>query len=315
MSSAQVYISTNVVDRLTKPLVQMQDEETSETKLGDGPILDMASFMGALNQSGGTSASIRTPRKDMSVTLNSKGTGKDSRLATGSSGKVLDKKSLQNFLGRQEQSAIRREKNLDKSKHSVEPNFQPQLCKKSMQILLQNNKGDFLERVERDVLRRADHEIRAAVIPDEKCTFQPSITRKSEKLPSRNVYEMSRGDQMKRITANRMMRMRSEEEELQENTFKPQISKKAQAAPCKVSLSKNTSKFLEIHRDKALKREAERLDILEKRERDEISKCTFAPATKDCPAYVRRIAKSMAVVRSTRAQTEKDSVDAKPTWK
>eukprot|EP00605_Chrysophyceae_sp_TOSAG23-4_P002523 GSChrysophyteH1.ASY1.ANO1.2788.1 assembled CDS len=311
MNSAQVYVSSNVVDRLTRPLVQ-NSEADSEMKNSDGPILDMASFMGALNQSGATSASaqVRGKTMDMSQTLSSKDKeGAQTR-------KVLDKKGLQNFLGRQEQSAIRREKNLDKSKQTVENSFQPQLCKKSLELTNRNNKGDFLERVERDVLRRADHEIRAAVIPDEACTFNPSITQKSLKMRPRTVYEMSRGDQMKRVTANRMMRLRSDQEELQEMTFKPEITKKAKSgAGQKVSLAHDTAKFLEKERERAQLKEAKRLAILEKREQDEVDQCTFAPATKDCPAYVRRIAKSMAVVRSTRTQVQNEPSETKPSWK
>jgi len=301
MNSAQVYVSSNVVDRLTRPLVQVGEVADS---MHEGPVLDMTSFMGALNNSGATTATFNK-------TTQSKGE------KTGGENKQIDKKALENFLGRQEQCSIRREKHIDASRKTSEPKFQPKLCKKSAELSDRNHKGSFLERVERDVLRRADQEIRAAVIPDQACTFQPSITHKSEKLRSRTVYEMSRGDLLKRETNNRMMRMRSDQEELLEMTFKPEITKKGKGvAHQKISLTHDAAKFLEMQREKAQRREAERLLLLEKREKDELDLCTFAPATKDCPAYVRRIAKSMAVVRAARtAPTEEEPDDQKPTWK
>jgi hypothetical protein len=128
---------------------------------------------------------------------------------------------------------------------------------------------------------------------------------------------MSRGDLIKRENNSRIMRIRSQEEELKEMTFKPSISKKAKAGnSSQVSLARDTAKFLEVAREKAKQRETQRLQALENREKEALSECTFAPATKDCPAYVRRIAKSMAVVRAARTtQVDAAETDQKPTWK
>ena len=157
--------------------------------------------------------------------------------------------------------------------------------------------------------------MRAAVSADENCTFAPHINTRSERLRGRTVFEMSRGDMLKRDTTNRMMRLRSDQEELSEMTFKPEITTKAKKIneASKVSI-KDTEKFLEMAKEKAQRKEGERLAELEKRERAEIDSCTFAPQTKECPAYVRRIAKSMAVVRAARANDSEPQV-GRPTWK
>ena len=42
---------------------------------------------------------------------------------------------------------------------------------------------------------------------------------------------------------------------------------------------------------------------LKKRHEEEMDGCTFSPKTVECPAYVKRIAKSMAVVRAARTST------------
>ena len=76
-------------------------------------------------------------------------------------------------------------------------------------------------------------------------------------------------------------------------TFKPEISSKAKKIGennAKVS-NKDTNKFLQVAREKK-ERKGERLAALERKEQDELEECTFAPQTKECPAYVRRIAKA-----------------------
>jgi hypothetical protein len=58
--------------------------------------------------------------------------------------------------------------------------------------------------------------------------------------------------------------------------------------------------------------ENERQKILEQREKEELQACTFEPKTKDCPAYVKRIARSLSVVRKSQAADEQPS---RPQWK
>jgi hypothetical protein len=56
-----------------------------------------------------------------------------------------------------------------------------------------NTYREFLDRVERDVLRRSDFEMKQFAATDYSCTFQPVILEKSNKLRGRSVYEMSKG--------------------------------------------------------------------------------------------------------------------------
>ena len=98
-------------------------------------------------------------------------------------------------------------------------------------------------------------------------------------------------------------------------TFQPEITRKAKlSGGNKVSIVKDTGKFLDLAREKAQRREIARQAELEKRRKDELDSCTFTPATKDCPAYVRRIAKSMSVIRASRTASVAPD-DNKPTWK
>jgi hypothetical protein len=297
MVNAEQYVATNVVDRLTRPLVS-SPEGMDLNETFDKPAIDVETFMNGNGKTPNNASKIPRPGS-----------------APASSGKQMRKGEINQFLGRMEQCQLRREQRIGQTARAVEPKFQPKLCKKSIELSSKNTKGEFLERVERDVLRRNDHELRAAVAQDEKCTFKPQLTGKSDKQRSRTVFEMSRGDMLKRDTTNRMMRLRNDQEELQDMTFKPQISSRAKKINDnnKVSI-KDTQKFLEAARDKQQRKEGERLAEIERREREELEACTFAPQTKECPAYVRRIAKSMAYVRAARS-SDSEPVSQRPTWK
>lgn len=295
MTNAKQYVSTNVVERLTRPIVTAPEGmDLNETF--DKPAIDVATYIGTMTPGG-------------------KSTTRPSSAPATGTGKKMKAKDVDRFLGRMEQNQLRRQARLDQTTKATEHKFQPRLCKKSIQLSSRTSKGEFLERVERDVLSRTDHALRAAVTADEQCTFAPQITAKSERMRGRTVFEMSRGDMLKRDTTNRMMRLRSDQEELSEMTFKPEITSKGKKMGDgkKISIH-DTDKYLEFAKEKAQRKEGERLAELEKREREEIDSCTFAPQTKECPAYVRRIAKSMAVVRAARA-VDSEPVAARPTWK
>ena len=183
---------------------------------------------------------------------------------------------------------------------SSTPKFQPALCRKSLAMSDQHFKGEFLDRVERDVLRRCDSENRllASGKKDFGCTFHPTILGKSEKLRGRSSYEMSRGDLLRRETSQRMMKLRLEREELTEYTFQPEISHLARNTESALRLKENPSFFLEYHKSTQARREELKEKEKQMREEKELELCTFAPVTIDCPSYVKRIAMSMAAVKA-----------------
>ena len=189
---------------------------------------------------------------------------------------------------------------------SSTPKFQPALCRKSLEMSEQHFKGEFLDRVERDVLRRTDSESRllASGRADNGCTFHPNILEKSERLRGRSSYEMSRGDLLRRETNQRMMKLRLEREELAELTFQPEISFLAKNTESALRLKENPRFFLEYHKST----QARRLQMKEKerhlKEEKELQSCTFNPVTIDCPSYVKRIARSMAAVKAAAAQNK-----------
>lgn len=148
-------------------------------------------------------------------------------------------------------------------------------------------------------------------------TFHPEVSTRAQKMRPRSVYELSRGDLHKKETNQRILRLRQEQEELQNLTFQPSINdnKKVRST---LQLLDNPGGFLERHMIEQKQAEMDRLRVQEMRVEDELKECTFVPKTKECPAYVKRIARSLAVVRSAKGavtmSTGGGSSD-RPGWK
>lgn len=157
-------------------------------------------------------------------------------------------------------------------------------------------------------------------ISDVKFSFTPKINEKSIKLRPRSAYEMSQGDLLKKETNNRINRLKYELEQTNELTFQPEISRRATLNKSKSvikSVTENTNKFMQWQQKKQSIMEEKRKQAQEEREQREMMECTFTPVTRDCPAYVKRIAKSMEIVRAARNSNgfmnSKNSI--KPDWK
>ena len=208
---------------------------------------------------------------------------------------------------------------------STTPKFQPKLNKKSLEVSQRLHQGDFIDRVERDVLRREDDGQRRKAEIESIPPFKPRINPVSEQLRPRSAYEMSRGDLLRKQANERLSRIKCESEMLEGATFKPEISKKAKEmgqSALKILESeegnKDAYKFLQWKKEKLAKLdELKQLSDLQKEDK-ELEGCTFAPVTRDCPAYVRRIAKSMAIVKAARA-SDSNSVAStsatRPDWR
>lgn len=179
-----------------------------------------------------------------------------------------------------------------------------------------DNYGDFLERMERNLLKRNDDEQRRLSQPklDEACTFQPMLSMKSEQMRARSSYEMSRGDLLRKETSQRMLKLRVEQEEMADMTFQPEISKKAQLKESTLKLQEDPSHHLEWHQQRLAKMEAMREAAAREKEEQALAQCTFQPETRECPAYMTRIARSMAMIKKARANNNQER-QTKPLWK
>lgn len=179
------------------------------------------------------------------------------------------------------------------------------------------SQGDFLDRVERDVLSRKDKLAKFEQGKELDISFAPKINSKSTKLRPRSSYELSSGDLLRKETNYRMSRLRLEQEQSVELTFQPEISKKAAVEGKSVikAATVSTGQFVEWYKETRKKFDDKRVKAIEDRKQKELEACTFAPTTKSCPSYVKRIAKSMAIIKAAKNLDISRQSNNKPDWK
>lgn len=193
------------------------------------------------------------------------------------------------------------------------PNFKTEINSRSEKLARRHSKGSFLDRVQKDVLRREDKEQEILKRPVEE-SFQPSVTSRASKLRGRAPYELSRGDLHKKETNDKLLRLKFEQEELMNLTFQPSITPHAAKSRSVLQLIDNPGAFLERHATDKQKAERKYHETMEARAKQELDSCTFKPQTIDCPAYIKRIARSLAVVKASKMGDDNNE-NMKQQWK
>lgn len=174
-------------------------------------------------------------------------------------------------------------------------------------------RGEFLERVERDNQRRIHDSVKKQTAQAaERSTFNPELSKKAERMRPRSSYEMSRGDLLKKETNQRLLKLRMEQEELKKLTFTPQVSKMAQKCQSTLKLKEDPDGYISRYTRAEKEKDAFRKAMLEQKEQNESLGCTFAPQTKECPAYVKRIARSLSIVKAAKTV---EAPPARPEWR
>lgn len=314
MNSAQVYVSTNVVDRLTRGISASKDTDHINNK----SVINASSYLGSLlHNSNPSSLSYSTPSSHHNSSSSSSSRSRPSsapRERPSSSGSMskeelnAKKQSFITFLARQQQSVAHKEKKVELYQEKHTPKFTPKICKKSIELMDANTRGEFLDRVDKDSIKRKDDNALNKSSEMAKCTFKPQISEKSTKLRPRSVHEMSNGDLLKRRSNQQIMQMRNEQEQMADLTFRPEISAKAKKInKSALKLSEDPSKVLVWYEEKMLKREEDIAKDRQLKYEQEVLECTFNPSIIDCPAYVRKIAKSMAVVKAAKSPSKDDT--------
>lgn len=127
------------------------------------------------------------------------------------------------------------------------PPHAPNLNPHSLKLASHSQAGSFLQRVAKDSLKKEHKamQVKAANALDPECTFQPDINDKSKALPSRSVVEMSRGDMLKRESAQRLMRLKAEQAELDGLTFQPEINPVSKSVPGRLRVMTDPETYLE----------------------------------------------------------------------
>lgn len=163
MASAQLYVSTNVVDRLTKPIApQSSDNKDSGVffdDFGDRAVMDVASFMGTLGRGRSSGGSVASSSRGRSLSRERTGPPKrrsSSAPRAGGRDKSAERassaereQSFAQFLGRQSQTQLRRQKKVQEVSQQIKPSFTPNLNRRSLSIVNTTRRGEFLDRYER----------------------------------------------------------------------------------------------------------------------------------------------------------------------
>ncbi len=310
MNAAKMYVSTNVVDRLTRGTGSAQH---MSQHAADKTVIPAASYMDSLTPND-NSYKYQTPGAKGRQARPSTAPPKQSTNET----TERKKQEFNNFLGRNQQTIERKKKLVEQVQVKQTPKFKPTICKKSSELLENHERGEFLERYEKDQLKREEVKTPSDV---SKCTFKPKLTMKTAGMRARSVDEMSSGDLHKRQSNQQMMKIRSEQEALADLTFRPNISKSAQNTRGVLSdfiRNDDPGKLRQYYNDKIKERDAMKKKADEDKLLKELKDCTFTPAIIDCPEYIKKIAKSIQVVKGATNYSPNSSQSyeiGKPLWK
>jgi hypothetical protein len=156
------------------------------------------------------------------------------------------------------------------------------------------------------------------VFPTE-ATWRPAITAKANACRVRSVEEMSLGDARKREATVRKAMARAAEDEERQVTGRPRVTRMAlgsRGPPGHLRLNADAAGYTARVAEAAAVR-AVKLDGLKRlADAAESEGCTFAPAVRGCPGYVRRMAVAHKGVKQDAADAAaRASAGARPEWK
>ena len=119
---------------------------------------------------------------------------------------------------------------------------------------------------------------------------------------------------LKKETNQRFLKLKLEQEEMAQATFKPALNPKSLQSSGTLRLRSEADTYIErVHSNAQMYSERQRQAVQEQ-EIKEIAECTFHPKVHGAPAYVTRIARSMALTKAVRQQ-EQEKLKPRPCWK
>lgn len=293
MPAAAMYVRAPIFERLARTQTQAQRDREKAT-LGGGGSEAGGHGVGAVDEDAGS--------KD--------GGGEGSAAS-----REERERRLAAFLARQTAALAKKQAHVLAIAAALAPPLQPQLCTKSIQMAEGARAGtSFLERVSSVTAKRQQEaaKLRARQAADPDCTFAPAINPASKSLPGRGAVSLSRGDQLKRETALRLLRLRREAESLEGITFAPALNDNSRAVPGRLRVLAEPESYLQRVAAEAAMAEHKARAQAEAAHAAELSECTFKPVVHEAPEYVKRIARSMALARAVRPTT---AGSVRPDWK
>ena len=132
------------------------------------------------------------------------------------------------FLRRMQAKEEERKRKLEEAR-KPQHSHQPKISRGTKKLLAsRGDSGGFLKRVEKNALRKNYDALRRKERDggvDPHCTFKPKINESSAKRKPRSYVEMSVGDAARRETAQRLLKLKAEQDELAGLTFRPKTNR------------------------------------------------------------------------------------------
>ena len=154
------------------------------------------------------------------------------------------------------------------------------------------------------------------------CTFAPHINDESDVNSTtgtrrrRSLYDLSIGESNRRETNRKLLKLKLDQDEEEEcllhETRRPKITATGRNARSKICTDDGYVEQLTI--DKKTKNEMIQY-LVSARIEEEMKECTFAPEIKTCPGYIQSIAKSVALAKFAKKQSEMESVNSRRDWR
>lgn len=128
------------------------------------------------------------------------------------------------------------------------------------------------------------------------------------------MTELSRGDMLKKETTQRFLKLKLDRQEMKGMTFKPELNKSSLKSSGKLRLLTEPDTYIQrVQSNTQLYSQRQRAAMQEE-ELKEFEECTFQPQVNPAPAYVTRIARSMALTKAAR-EAEEAKKTVRPDWK
>ncbi|KAK1935207.1 hypothetical protein P3T76_010973 [Phytophthora citrophthora] len=332
MVSAQLYLQQNIYERLSKPCCDAEDGKSpargrsgrrkslslfSDDDIEDGDNLDLCSPRSCQDD-----ISVRPGGKSRSRLSSGIRRGSGPRSVDGGDQSQEQKeeraRQFKNFIERQRFHEQARHKRIELTKQQLTPGYKPTINKKSLAMMENGRKGDFLERISSYALRKEHDNVKKRTIrsADPNCTFKPAINQTSTKRKPRSITELSRGDLLRRETTQRLMKLKMEQEEMAALTFRPQLNRMSERHEGRLKILSNPDTYLQRIQQQSQAHTIKQRRALQEKEMGEFAECTFKPRTIEAPAYVQRIARSVSLTKALRAQQQAAArAKEKPEWK
>jgi hypothetical protein len=305
MPSARRYLEQPTWERLHKSKSARPAEGSGTPEDGGGGYLNTSYASSSMNNGGPSfvtnssqpTDSTKQPQQQAMAGDHLNGTvGTKTQPRPASASSARKKINIDAFLRRQDTNEALKQERLARVREQTTPSYTPQICRKSVQLAEKTRTLPPGTRPRSASMKEGDY--------DQECTFRPVINRNARTRKARGPEAMSVGDAMKKEALQQAIKMQVEKESLEGVTFKPTISKPAQKLQGRVTVTSDPDAFmkrLQAEKERKLQRE-EQLRL--EKEKKELQECSFQPEVHEAPAYVKRIARTMRIVRGPRQLPE-----------